>query len=400
MSAAACAPRALPDTGRLPTGGRTSRKGRVFRLSALLCAGVLLGGCGSGETGGGGRVPGNTLSVVSLLPLSGPEAPAARDLLRGEKLALAESGGRVGEYEVTMRALDDAPREGTGARRAAAQATRLALSDTQAIAVMGPLSFESAEVAVPLLNAAGLLQVSPTVGYRGFTERPAAGEPERWLPAGRPTFRPAGDEAAQAAVTIEAVRAASGRPRPRLTIESEAGSDDAALAEAIVTAASGRGAEVVEDFTRADAVVYVGSDAVAAEEIAGDLAREAPDALVVYGDDLTRAGLERRLRGPAARRAVFVSRAPRPRSTPRLRRFHRRYVERFGAPPGPYAALGHAAMRSVLDGGIARAGARAAERDRVAEVYLEAPPELPAASAFRMRGGRRSYLAHGGRDGG
>ena len=400
MSAAPRAPRALSDPAPLRMPGRRPKTGGVLRLAALLCAGALLGGCGTDETGGGGRVPGETLSVVSLLPLSGPEAPVARDLLRGQKLALAEAGGRVGKYDVTMRAIDDAPRKGADARRAAAQATRLALSETQAIAVMGPLGFESAQVAVPLLNASGLLQVSPTVGYRGLSGRAAAGEPEQWLPAGRRTFRAAGDEAAQAAVTIDAVRAASGRARPRVTIEREAGADDVALAESIATAASARGAEVVEDPIRADAVVYVGSDAVAAEGVASDLAREAPDALVVYGEDLTRAGLDRRMAGPAARRAVFVSRAPRPRSTPRLRRFHRRYAERFGAAPGPYAALGHAAMRSLLDGGIARAGGRAAERDRVAEVYLQAPPELPAPSAFRMRGGRRAYLPLGGRDGG
>lgn len=388
---------ALPDTAARKASG--SRERVVVRLAALLCAVLLLSGCGGTATGGGGRVPGETLSIVSLLPLSGPEAPVARDLLRGQKLALAESGGRVGEYDVTMRTLDTAAREGTNARRAAAQATRLALSDTQAIAVMGPLSFEAAGVAVPLLNAAGLLQVSPTVGYRGFIEPVAGGEPEKWLPGGRPTFRPAGDHRSQAEVTVAAVEAASGRRRPRIAIEREAGMNDVALAEAIARAAAARGVEVIEDVARADAVVYVGGDAVAAEKVGRDLARKAPGAPVVYGDDLTRAGLDRRLSGPAARRAVFVSRAPRPRSTPALRRFHRRYVERFGSVPGPYAGLGHAAMRSVLEG-IGRAGARAAERDRVAEVYLEAPPDLPAPSAFRLRGGRRSYLALSGRDGG
>ena len=359
-----------------------------------------MSGCGTSETGGAGRVPGETLSVASLLPLSGPEAPAARELLRGQKLALAESGGRVGEYEVTMRAIDDAPREGADPRRAAAQATRLVLADTQAIAVVGPLDFDSAQVAVPLLNAAGLLQVSPTVGYPGFHEPVMPGEPAKWSPAGHPTFRAAGDHAAQAAVTIDAVQAASGRARPRVLVEREAGIEDVAYARAVGEAASARGAEVVEDPARADAVVYVGADAVAAQAVAADLAREAPAADVVFGDDLTRAGLDRRLGGRAARRAVFVTRAPRPRSTPALRRFHRRYVERFGTDPGAYAALGHAVMRSVLDGGIARAGSRAGARDRVAEVYLQAPPELPAASAFQIRAGRRSYLALGSRAGG
>ena len=365
-----------------------------MRIGVLLLAGVLLGGCGTGATGGGGRVAGDTLSVVSLLPLSGPEAPVARDLLRGEKLALAESGGRVGEFEITMRAIDEAPREGVSAQRAAAQATRLALSDSQAIAVIGSLDFESAQVSVPLLNAAGLLHVSPTVSYPGFTRRVAPGEPDKWYPAGRRTFQPSGEASAQAAATIAAVRAATGRRRPRVVIEREAGVDDVTLARAVVAAAAGD-AEVIGNPTRADAVVYVGGDVVAAEAIGDDLAREAPDALVVYGDDLTRAGLDSRLSRRAARRAVFVSRAPRPGSTPALRRFRRDYVERFGADPGPYAALGHAAMKSVLDRGIARAGGRATDRGRVAAAYLEAPPAPPSASAFRNRGARRVYLPLG-----
>ena len=338
---------------------------------------------------------GDTLSVVSLLPLSGPEAAVARELLRGQKLALAQSGGHVGAYDVTMRALDTAPADADRPARAAAQAARLALADSQAIAVIGSLDFESAAVSVPLLNAAGLLHVSPTVGYPGFTESLHRGEPERWYPSGRRTFRPGGGDAEQAIVMVDAARAASGRRRPRIVIERESGREDRALAAAVAAEAARGRADIVEDPARADAVVYAGGDDVAAEEIAADLAREAPEALVVYGDDLTRAGLDARLSAAAARRAVFVSRAPRPDSTPALRRFRREYVERFGETPGHYAALGHAVMRSVLRGGIARAGARADERDRVAQAYLTAPPRLPAFSAFRMRGARRAYLALG-----
>ena len=374
------------------------RPGSVFsrgalRIAAVLCAGALLGGCATADTGGGGRVAGDTLSVVSLLPLSGPEAPAARDLLRGQKLALAESGGRVGTYDVNMRVLDEAAPDDAGAARAAARATRLALADSQAIAVIGSLRFESAAVAVPLLNAAGLLHVSPTVGYRGFTEQVEHGEPERWYPSGRRTFHPGGSHAEQAAVTIEAVRAATGRRRPRIAIERESGSEDVDAALAIGADDHLGRVELVEDPRRADAVVYVGDDVVAAEGVGEDLAREAPRALVVYGDDLTRAGLEDRLSGAARRRALLVSRAPRPDSTSELRRFRREYVKRFGSVPGPYAALGHAVMRSVLLDGIARAGARADRRDRVAAAYMATPPELPAPSAFRLRGDRRAYLA-------
>lgn len=379
---------------RAVTRLRTAALRRAAKLPgiAALVAAAGLAGCGAQDAGGGGRVSGDTLTVISLLPLSGLEAPVARELLRGEKLALAQSGGTFGSRQVTMTTLD----EGGGNRRRAARdsvrAARLALSDSQAIAVIGSLRFESAATAVPLLNAAGLLHVSPTVSYSGFTEPRLPTEPERWYPSGRRTFHPAADDARQAAVTIDAIQAASGRARPRIVVEREAGPEDVSLADAIVDRAAAESIEVIQDPARADAVVYVGDDPVAARGVAESLASEAPRALVVYGDDITRTGLDRELRGRAARRAVFVSRAPRPGSTPALRRFRRDYVRRFGAAPGPYAALGHAVMESVLHDAIAVAGERAGERDRVTEAYRESSPALPAPSAFRVRGARWMYL--------
>jgi branched-chain amino acid transport system substrate-binding protein len=70
---------------------------------------------------------------------------------------------------------------------------------------------------------------------------------------------------------------------------------------------------------------------------------------------------------------VLVSSAPRPSSTPELRRFEQRFEEQYGRAPGPYAAVGYEAMRSMLDA-IARAGDRASERQAVIDAYLNRPP--------------------------
>lgn len=382
--------------------GRPAVRAAVRRRAALLLLGALaLGGCGSDDTGGGGRVIGDTLTVVSLVPLSGPEAPVARDILRGEKLALAEAGGRAGAYQVTLSALDEGGAEPDQLRADAAAGARLALSDSQAIAVIGSLRFESAAVTVPLLNSAGLLLVSPTVGYPGFTSPLSPDEPDRWYPSGRRTFAPAvfGD-VEMAAAMVAAIRSESGVAHPRIVIEREAGPEDAAFADAVADAASRQSAQVVDAPSRADAVVYAGDDAVSAAAVAEDVAREAPDALIAFNDDLARTGLERRLDGAAARRAVFVSRAPEPHSTPALRAFAAEYERRFGTAPGPYAALGYATMRSVLVDGIAAAGAEASERSTVIETYLKAERTAPAPSAYRLRGERRVYLDAVGRQAG
>ena len=78
-----------------------------------------------------------------------------------------------------------------------------------------------------------------------------------------------------------------------------------------------------------------------------------------------------RLSAAARRRAVLVSSAPAPGSTPALRRFEARFREHFGRAPGPYAAVGYEAMRSVL-AAIAAAGPQAGRRQAIIDAYFGA----------------------------
>lgn len=375
------------------------RDARRLAAASVLSAALLLSGCGAeAQESRGGRVIGDTLTVTSLLPLSGDDAAAAREIVRGEKLALAQAGGRAGAFAINYDSVDEGGGDPERVREDAAAAARVVLSDSQAIAVLGSLGFQAASASVPLLNAAGLLHVSPTVGYPGFTTELSPAEPDRWYPSGRRTFVPiGGTDLEQAEVLLEAAALATGRRKPRVAIEREAGPEDVALAEAVAARAREGAATVVPDAGRADAVIYAGSDMVNAEGVIDAIGREAPRAVVLFGDDLARTPLGDRLERRDAARAVFVSRAPRPGSTAALARFESEYRERFGADPGPYAAVGHAAMRSLLRDGIARAGARANERGRVIDAYAGAPRPSPRWSAYRLKGARRVYLALEGR---
>ena len=108
------------------------------------------------------------------------------------------------------------------------------------------------------------------------------------------------------------------------------------------------------------------------------------------------------------RSAVLVSAAPVPGSTEPLRRFEAAFRERFGREPGPYAAIGYEAMRSVLEA-ISAAGDRGGSRQRVIDTYFGAGERrgtvlgdytvgargqlMPARfTAFRVRGGGAEYL--------
>src|SRR3954462_3842505 len=154
----------LPRADRPPArGGQARRPRRVSRLAALVAVlGAAVAGCGNEAITGGGEVPSSTLTVYSLLP--DPQSAAGGDLVNGEKLALAQAGGRAGRFAVTFASLA----EGTGGRRAdVASATRSVIGDPQAIAVIGGLDTAGTRTSAPLFNEAGYLQVALGAGYPG-----------------------------------------------------------------------------------------------------------------------------------------------------------------------------------------------------------------------------------------
>jgi branched-chain amino acid transport system substrate-binding protein len=336
-----------------------------LRLLAALAA-LLLAGCGTQEDiRRGGTVLGETLAVYSSLPA--PSHGASRDIVDGERLALQQAGGRAGAYKINFASIDEGAADPSQETTRAAAATFAAIKDTQTVAVIGGLESDAAMVSVPLLNAAGILQVSPGAGYAGFTERVGRGEPERWFPASRTTFaRIVGDDRAQAAAMLSAARARS------VVLETEATPAARALAAELRRAARAGGVRLTGDETRAQAVLYAGGDAVNAAGVAASVARRAPRARIVLPDAVVRAGVESRLDPAAARRVLLVSSAPAPGSTPALRSFAAAFRASFGRAPGPYAAAGHAAMRSVLDA-VARAGSRAGDRQAVINAYFGRP---------------------------
>jgi hypothetical protein len=149
-------------------------------LIFLVAAAAALTGCGGGATNaeiaGGGVVKGDTVTVYSLVA---DPFGAGRDFVDGEKLALADAGGRAGAVGVNFSSVDLGKTP-----HAAAQVSRRAIADQQIIAVVA----DATRVTVPLFNAAGILQVAPG-GDQGLTAEP------RMLPAGRPTVAPLGGAA-------------------------------------------------------------------------------------------------------------------------------------------------------------------------------------------------------------
>jgi branched-chain amino acid transport system substrate-binding protein len=336
----------------------------------------VLAGCGSerGAITGGGRVIGDNLTVYTSVP--DPATGLGRDMVDASKLAIAQAGGRAGDFGINFVAVDEGSPAHPDPPIVAAKAAERAIRDTQVIAVVGAVRSDTAMTSLPLFNAAGVLLVSPGAGYPGFTSAVAPGEPERWYPSGRPTFgRLIGDDRAQARALVDAAHG-------RIAVEAEPLPVGQALAEAVREEAGDR---LVDHLSRADTVIYAGADAVTAAAFADGLQ---PRMRLVFPDELTRAGLPRVL-APAAR-AVFVTSAPEPGSTAELRDFEAAFEEQFGRPPDPYAALSWQGTRRVLEA-IAAAGPRANLRREVVDRYLALPPPPERFTAFRIRGGERRY---------
>ena len=223
-----------------------------MRVLAALAAAVALAGCGSERSAvtAGGRVVGDNLTVYASVP--DPARGVGRDMVDASKLAIAQAGGRVGDFGINFVAVDEGSLGEPDPPRVAGAAAEEAIRDPQMIAVVGAVRSDTAMTSLPLFNAAGILLVSPGAGYAGFTAPVAAGEPDRWYPSGRPTFaRVIEDDTVQARALLRAAG------RGKVAIEGEVGKVASEQVEALQEAGGDR---IVEDVRRADAVIYVGSD--------------------------------------------------------------------------------------------------------------------------------------------
>jgi branched-chain amino acid transport system substrate-binding protein len=183
---------------------------RFPRRAALGCmlatAALVIGACGSSSkssssssssSSGGGSTSGSsgggsTIDIYSSLPLQGSTSAQTGPMVNGIKLALSEAGGKAGSFTVNYKSLDDstAAKGGYDLGQCAADA-RTAATDTKAVYYIGEFNSGCSEVSIPILNQAGVPQVSPANTYVGLTTNEAGsapGEPQKYYPTGTRTY--------------------------------------------------------------------------------------------------------------------------------------------------------------------------------------------------------------------
>ena len=177
---------------------------------ALLSA-AALSACGGGgnstSTGGTDAAgpAGKIIDVYSSLPMQGPAAAETASIVNGIRLALAQSRGKAGPFKVQYTALDDsAGSSGWDANQTATNA-RKAAADPRAVYYIGEFDDDASEVSMPILNEAGIPQVSPANTYVALT----AGAPGNYWPTGTRTYlRIVPTDAVQAAADLLAMHEA------------------------------------------------------------------------------------------------------------------------------------------------------------------------------------------------
>ncbi len=193
-------------------------------LLVLACA-LALTGCLGGGDGEPHVIKGDTATVYSSVPRHGVSASTARQVLEGERRALAERNGRAGGLRIRLRQLPatDNRDEAWDPGLVAANAHRAA-DDPTTIAYLGELDYGATAVSLPITNDAGLLQVSPSDGLTSLTER-APGRPrngpERYYPTDKRSFVRIGPTDLSEADALVARLAATGASRFALVYDRD-----------------------------------------------------------------------------------------------------------------------------------------------------------------------------------
>ncbi len=371
---------------------------RLITLSCVLAAGAFGvaacgddddGGGGNGGGGGGDTAQGQTLTIYSSLPLQGPSRVNSESVNNGAKLALEAVGGKVGNYTIEFKPLDDSTAaKGKWDEAQTATNARKAVQDKSTIAYIGEFNSGATAVSLPILNKAGIPQVSPAnTGVGLTTNEPGAepGEPQKYYPAKTRTYaRVVPRDTVQGAAIATAMKEDGCKTVYILNDKEVYGQGLSKVAEAQskeqgMKVAGNEGYDpqapnyrsVASKIKASGADCFFGSIIIDnnGSQLFKDVGQGNPD-MKLYGPDGVAESTftdpkEGGIPETIARRTKVTVATLSPDKYPAEgRRFFQQYEEKYGKKPEPYAIYGYEAMALVLDA-MKRAGAKANDRTTV-----------------------------------
>lgn len=149
--------------------------GALVAVLALVAA-----GCG----GGGGE----TLKIVSDLPLQGSNLVQSGQMVDAIEYVLEQADNKAGDYDIEYESFDDAiASTGNWDEATCASNARTYADDESIVGVIGTYNSGCAAIIMPILNEAGVAMVSPANTYAGLTHAAPGtedGEPDKYFPTG------------------------------------------------------------------------------------------------------------------------------------------------------------------------------------------------------------------------
>ncbi len=353
-------------------------------MTGVLLTGTVLalGACGSSSSsssssssgGGSSSSGGNTIDFYSSLPLQGASTAQTDPMVKGIKLALSEANNKAGQFTVNYQSLDDSTAQAGKWDPNQTQANaRKAATDPKAVFYIGEFNSGASEVSIPILNEAGVPQVSPANTYVGLTTNEpgsAPGEPQKYYPKGDRTYlRIVPRDTIQAAAGLETMKK-DGCTKVAVANDKEAyGTGLAALLELQkgkygVNIVSNTGIDPTQPNFRsyastikgqgADCFYFAGIVSNGAVQITKDVNAAIPSAKIYGGDGVCTSSYT-----AASQHGVPASIDPKIQCTvatldlptyPGGKDFLAAYKKAYGSSnPDPYAIYGYEVMKLGLD---------------------------------------------------
>ena len=332
----------------------------------------------------------DVIKIVSSLPRTGSANGQTTSMVNGIKMAIAEVGGKIGDYTIAYEDWDDAsPERGQWDPALEAANAQHAVKDTDVMAYIGTHNSGAAKISMPILNQAGIVMVSPANTYPGLT-KPGTGEanePAVYRPSGKINyFRvvPADDIQGDVAATFaketgfkkvfilddrelygKGVAGVFERVAKKLgmTVAGHEGIDaKAANFRSLVTKIKSTGA---------DLVYFGGTTQSGAGQLAKDLVAGGAKVKIMMPDGCRETALiesagQENLEGRAY---VTFGGLPPSQLRGKGREFYEAYKKKYNAEPEAYAVYGYESGLVALTG-IQRAGKKDREAIRAAVASL------------------------------
>lgn len=328
----------------------------------------------------------DTIKIVSSLPRTGSANAQTSTMVNGIKMAIDELGGKIAGYDLVYEDWDDAsPERGAWDPAIEAGNAQKAVKDPNIMAYIGTYNSGAAKIAMPILNQANLIMVSPANTYPGLT-KPGLGEanePAVYRPTGKVSyFRvvPAddiqGDVAATFAKEIGIKKVfilhdrelyGKGVADVFKRVATKLGIEVTGYEGIDIKAANFRSLVTKIKSTGADLVYFGGTTQSGAGQLAKDLVSSGVKAKLMMPDGcrenaLIEAAGANNLNGHAY---VTFGGLPPSQLKGKGQDFYEAYKKKYNAEPEAYAVYGYEAGKVALEG-IKRAGKKDRESIRAA----------------------------------